>query len=245
MNAIALRPVFAFASLKAAALAAVTSMAATAPLPALAATQDGVICGADSQAVFAAGVLKCRLPIVTELPSLCPPGMTLETTGSDVCKATVAVVVTKVPSSPGAGATGAVRVINPSGPDIFRITNYLYSYPVGAVYIGNAEAGVRCPSEFSPVQTQSGRGLRCEQVVVKKAVCDIGWSIDRRSGRDLCYVETPFGRNVGNYTIPTDVGYLGVIGDPETHGWNLDKDRSGSTDYWVRETKEFRFPVKA
>jgi hypothetical protein len=147
-------------------------------------------------------------------------------------------VVTAVPSSPGIGVTGAVRVVSATGADSFTITNYVYLYPMGAVYFGDSTKGVKCPSGFDSVRINNGRGLRCEDVIVKKAVCDLTWSLERRAGRDRCTL----GPIVGDYTIPDNAGYIGAMGNPESHGWNLDTDRSGSTDYWIREAKEYRYP---
>jgi len=52
-------------------------------------------------------------------------------------------------------------------------------------------------------------------------------------------------RVTGQYTIPTDVGYLGVMGNPAAHGWTLDTDRTGhgNVDYWVKNGTVSKYPV--
>ena len=227
---------------KSALAAAISLTGLAAPTLSHASASQGVSCPADTEATYNNGVLKCRLPVVTSLPSVCPPLMKLATAGSDLCTLGIGPTSTSTPSSPGISVTGAVRVINPTGADTFTITNHIYFFPNGALYVGNSMNGVKCPSGFDSIRTNNGRGLRCEDTIVKKAVCDIGWAMDRRDGRDRCYIDTPFGRNYGNYTIPENAAYIGAFGDPETHGWNLDRDRSGSTDYWIREAREYRYP---
>ena len=225
---------------KSLAIVAMGAAALAAPTVTHATERDGVACSTDTEAVYSGGVLKCRLPVVTDLPSLCPPGTTLNPSGSDTCVLRIGPTTTTTPSSPGIGVTGATRVPNPTQADVFRITNDVYFFPAGAFYIGNSANGVKCPAGYSAASTQSGRGLRCEDTIVKKAVCDIGWSIERRDGRARCFL----GPVMGEYTIPENAGYIGLMGNPATRGWTLDTDRSGhgNTDYWIRDAKDYHYP---
>lgn len=237
-------------------IAAVTIAAAGigGPLAAHASEQDGVTCDAGTQATLANGVLTCKKQKV--LASICSPlafgktatistNVVMNPIGSDKCLAVGAgtlVDSVMTPPTPGIDppASAYHRVINATGPDTFVAEQFVY--PQGYVYLGDASRGVKCPSGFNSVGINGNRGLRCEKVDVKRAGCDTGWAIERHSGRDLCVMTTLVGRLEGNYTIPEDANYTGLIGNPETHGWNLDTDRSGTTDFWVAERKTFKFP---
>jgi len=240
---------------KSVAAVAIAASGVAGPVAAHASEQDGVTCAADTQAALVNGVLTCKKQKV--LASICSPvafGKTLKVngnivmnpSGSDTCLAVVAGNIAPsvmAPPTPGIDppASAFHRVVNASGPDTFVAD--MYVYPVGALYIGDASHGVKCPSGFNAVGINGSRGLRCEAVAVKRAGCDTGWAIERHNGKDLCIMNTPFGRLEGNFTIPEDANYTGLIGNPETHGWNLDKDRVGNTDYWVSEQKSFKFPA--
>jgi hypothetical protein len=243
---------------KSIAAAAIAASGISAPVVAQAGEQDGVTCDANSQATLVNGVLKCSKQKV--LASICSPlafGSTLKVSsavvmdpvgrnGIDQCLAVVtgAKVDSQMqPPTPGIDPPVSAfhRVINSTQPDTFVATQFVY--PIGAIFVGDASRGVACPSGFNAVGINGGRGLRCEKVQVERAGCDAGWTIERHSGRDLCIMNTLVGRLEGNYTIPENVGYTGLIGNPETHGWNLDKDHSGTTDYWVSEQKTFKFPA--
>lgn len=243
---------------KSIAAVAIAAAGISGPMAAHASEQDGVTCEAGSQASLVNGVLTCKKQKV--LASICSPlafGSTLKVSsavvmdpvgrgGIDQCLAVVtgAKVDSQMqPPTPGIDppASAFHRVINATTPDTFVAD--VFVYPQGALYVGDASRGVKCPSGFNAVGINGNRGLRCETVVVKRAGCDSGWTIERHSGRDLCIINTPVGRLEGNYTIPEDANYTGLIGNPETHGWNLDTDRVANTDYWVSETKSFKFPA--
>ena len=78
---------------------------------------------------------------------------------------------------------------------------------------------------------------------MKRAGCDIGCTIERHNGKDLCIMNTLAGRLEGDFTIPEDANYTGLIGNPETTRLELERTGSGNTDYWVSEQKSFRFPA--
>lgn len=238
---------------------AVAAASMSTPVVAHAGEQDGVTCEANSQATLINGVLKCKKQKV--LASICSPlafGTALRVNtnivmdpigrdgrGTDQCLAVATgVIVDSVmqPPTPGIDppASAFHRVPDPTRPDKFVADQFVY--PLGAIFVGDASHGVACPSGFNAVGINGDRGLRCEKVDVKRAGCDAGWAIERHSGRDLCVMNLPVGRLEGKFTIPEDANYTGLIGDPETHGWNLDKDRNGSTDYWVSEKKTFKYP---
>jgi hypothetical protein len=240
---------------KSIAAVAIAAAGISGPVAAHASEQDGVTCEAGSQATLVNGVLICKKRKV--LASICSPiafGKTLQfngnivmnPSGSDTCLAVGTGSITAsvmAPPTPGIDppASAFHRVVNATAPDTFVAD--VYVYPQGAFYAGDASRGVKCPSGFNAVGINGNRGLRCEAVVVKRAGCDTGWTIERHNGRDLCVMSTPVGRLEGNYTIPENANYTGLIGNPETHGWNLDKDRVGNTDYWVSENKSFKFPA--
>ena len=230
------------------------------PLAAHASEQSGVTCPADTQATLSSGVLKCKKLQPKVLASICSglsftptgslkggPNFTMNPTGSDTCLPSVSgsiVPSSMQPPTPGIDppASAFLRDIHPTGPDVFKAD--VYVFPAGAIFVGNAYHGVKCASGFDAVGINSGRGLRCEDVVVKKAVCDGFFTPERKTGRDLCVMKDVFGNRVeGQYTIPANVGYVGLTGNPETHGWNLDTDRSGNTDYWLKEQKTYSYPV--
>jgi len=233
------------------AAAAATFVWMALPVTAHASEQTGVSCPAGTEATLSNGVLKCKKAEPKVLASICVPrfgktNLVLNPTGSDTCLALGAgnpVPSVMQPPTPGIDppASAFRRVVNQTAADKFVAD--VYVFPTGAIFVGDASHGVKCPSGFDSVATNNGRGLRCEDVVVKKAVCDTGWSIERHNGRDLCVMNVFGNRVEGQYTIPENAGYTGLIGNPETHGWNLDTDRSGNTDFWVGEQKAYRYPV--
>lgn len=226
--------------------------------------QSGVTCNTNHTASFSDGVLRCRETVTHTRGSICSPAIfqrngdiTLNirvemlAAGSDVCRVvggTATAPSQMTPPLAGMPADSAfARRINSTGADSFVATTFRFHYPQGALYSGNAANGVRCPSGFDSVRINSGRGLRCEDTVVKIATCDGGFSVQRRDGVDRCTKSyRDFLGNlhteVGQYTIPANAGYAGFMGNPETHGWNLDADRSGDTDYWVKEDRAYSYP---
>ena len=246
----------------------VAAGASVLPAPALAAVgvginpSAGVTCHAGHTAIYDNGVLKCRETVTHTRGSICSPAIfqrsgditlnqrvELLPSGSDVCRGLngTTAPTQMTPPLPGMPADSAfTRVVNPTAADTFVATTYRFRFPDGAVFGGNEDHGVRCPSGFGPVRIDGGRGLRCEDVVVKIATCDGGFKIDRRTGEDRCVkVEKDlFGNThtiVGQYTIPANAGYVGIFGNPESNGWNLDTDRIGSSDYWVKEQRAYSY----
>jgi hypothetical protein len=180
--------------------------------------------------------------------------------GTDQCLAVgTGALVDSVMQPPTPGIDPPVsafhRVPNPTGPDTFVAEFYVYPTGPGAIYPPappvDASRGVACPSGFTAVGINNNRGLRCETTLVKAATCDTlsPYQIKHIAGRDQCVftVRDLFGNPIaevtGEYTIPSGVNYLGITGDPEKHGWNLDTDRVGNADYWVSEQKTFKFPA--
>lgn len=227
--------------------------------------QSGVTCNANHTAVYADGVLRCRETVTHTRGSICSPAIfqrngdiTLNIrvemlpAGSDLCRlvgGTATAASQMTPPLPGMPADSAFeRRINASGADSFVATSLRLHFPLGAIFTGNASHGVRCPSGFDPARINSGRGLRCEDTVVKIATCDGGFSVQRRDGVDRCTksYRDIFGNlhtETGQYTIPANAGYFGLMGNPETHGWNLDTDRGGTnTDFWVKEDRAYSYP---
>jgi len=142
------------------------------------------------------------------------------------------------------------------GQDRFVANQKVYIWPRGmpatATVGHDPKNGVACPSGYDATAIDNNRGLRCRQNEVRKAGCDAvnplnplsPWTIEQRSGRDLCVSKDITGnRVVGQYTIPVNVGYVGAMGNPDQHGWTLDADRSGSADYWVKNGTAYRYPV--
>ena len=70
---------------KSAIAAAISLAGLSVPTLGHATESQGVSCPTDTEATYNNGVLKCRLPVVTSLPSICPPLMKLVTAGSDLC----------------------------------------------------------------------------------------------------------------------------------------------------------------
>lgn len=125
--------------------------------------------------------------------------------------------------------------------------------PMPATVGHDPKNGVACPSGFETTVLDN-RGLRCSDTVVHKAGCDAvnplnplsPWTIERRTGRDLCVSKDITGnRVVGQYTIPINAGYVGAMGNPAQHGWTLDTDRTGhgNVDYWLKNGTVFKYPV--
>jgi hypothetical protein len=253
---------------KSIAAVAIAASGISAPLAAHASEQDGATCGADTQATLVNGVLKCKKQKV--LASICSPvafgntpklnpNIVMNPSGSDTCLPGVTGNITPslmAPPTPGIDppASAFHRVINPTGPDTFVAEFYVFpSTGLNPVYPlappADASHGVACPSGFNAVGINGGRGLRCEATQVKVATCDGMYHVKHIAGKDQCVatVRDPFGNPIaevtGEYTIPADVGYVGIGGNPQEHGWTLDIDHAGTTDYWASQQKSFKFPV--
>lgn len=140
--------------------------------------------------------------------------------------------------------------------DRFVAHQALYFWPIGMPLpstVGHdPRNGVTCPAGFAIEVLGGQRGLRCVDAEVRKAGCDgvnplnplSPWTVQRRTGRDLCVSKDISGNSVtGQYTIPIDAGYLGVMGNPADHGWTLHTDRSGNVDYWVNKVAVVKYPV--
>ncbi|MBK9238328.1 MAG: hypothetical protein IPO19_21135 [Rhodoferax sp.] len=142
--------------------------------------------------------------------------------------------------------------------DRFVAQQTIHFWPIGmplSATVGHdPRNGVTCPTGFATELLDNRRRLRCMNADVRKAGCDAvnplnplsPWAVERRSGRDLCVSKDITGnRVVGQYTIPTGVGYVGALGNPASHGWTLDTDRSGhgNVDYWVNKVAVLKYPV--
>jgi hypothetical protein len=167
--------------------------------------------------------------------------------GSDTCKAvsTGATAPSQALLLPGDVASNFHREVR-AGKDVFVYMKPTFKYPEGGpIYVGNPANGVHCESGYDGDPAFGGKGIRCDRRELRKAVCDIGWSIDRNTGTDKCFIEQVVfgnkGRVDGQYTIPA--GTTGITGNPETHGWDLKKDHIGNVDYWAKEAKDYRFPT--
>ncbi len=168
------------------------------------------------------------------------------TAGSDTCRtASGATAPSQALLLPGDVASQFQREVR-AGADVFVRTKTSFKFPEGGpIYVGDASKGVTCPSGFDGDPKFGGKGMRCDRREVRIASCDIGWTIDRNTGTDKCFMEqVVFGNRVrvdGQFTIPS--GTTGLTGNPESHGWDLKKDHSGNVDYWSKEAQDFRFPV--
>lgn len=229
--------------------------------------EEGVRCPSGTTATISAEDRKlvCQGVEKIERPSVCSPivfknngsidlntRIVMATAGSDLCVArnTAGAMIASAPSQtvflPGDDPTQFTREVR-DGIDAFVRTRTVYRFPEGGPnYSGDASKGVVCPGGYDGDKRFNDRGIRCDRYEQRKAVCDIGWQIDRNVGLDRCFIDKiVFGNRVrvdGQYTIPE--GTTGLTGNPETHGWNLVKDRNGEqTDYWKKEAKDFRFPV--
>lgn len=247
-------------------IAAVLTLAAAA-MPAAHAntTAEGVKCPTGTTAKLSNGDRKlvCETEERVERLSVCSPvvfknnggidlNFRIETVlaGSDTCVArnTAGTVIASAPSQPvflpGDDPTQFRREVRP-GADVFVATKKAYRFPVGGpVYVGDASKGVTCPAGFDGDPSFGGQGMRCDRRELRKATCDVGWTVDRNPGKDGCFMEQiVFGNRVrvdGQYTIPE--GLTGLLGNPETHGWNLVTDKEGQVDFWAKEAKDYRFP---
>jgi hypothetical protein len=248
-------------------IAAVLTLAAAAAPAAHANTPaEGVKCPAGTTATLSNNDRKlvCEGTERIERPSFCSPvifknngDVNLNTriepvlAGSDTCVArnTAGAVIATAPSQavllPGDDPSKFSREVRP-GFDAFVATRKIYKFPEGGpVYLGDASKGVSCPAGFDGDAMFSGRSMRCDRREYRKASCDIGWTMDRNAGTDKCFIEKEvFGNRVrvdGQYTIPE--GLTGLLGNPESHGWDLKRDHDGSVDFWAKEAKDYRFPV--
>lgn len=249
-------------------VAAVLALAAAMPAARANTTAEGVKCPSGSTARLSNGDRKlvCETEVRVERASICSPvvfkgngSIDLNTriepvlSGSDTCVArnTAGAVIATVPSQalflPGDDPARFRREVR-AGADVFVATKKGYAFPSGGpVYLGDASKGVVCPTGFDGDPRFGGQGMRCDRRELRKASCDIGWTVDRNTGTDQCFIEKEvFGNRVrvdGQYTIPE--GLTGLLGNPETHGWDLKRDHQGSVDFWAKEAKDYRFPVTA
>lgn len=246
-------------------IAAATLVAATwATMPAAQANTpaEGVRCPAGTTARLLDNDRKllCAFEERIERASVCSPvvfknngdinlnqRIDLITAGSDTCRAvsTGATAPSQALLLPGDSAAQFRREVRAGGADVFVRTKTSYRFPEGGpIYLGDASKGVVCPTGFEGDARFNGSGLRCDRRELRRASCDIGWSIDRRTGTDRCYMEQlVFGNRVrvdGQYTVPE--GQTGLAGNPANNGWRLRTDHAGSTDFWQRLATEFRFP---
>ena len=248
-------------------IAAVLTLAAAAAPAAHANTPaEGVKCPAGTTAKLSNNDRKlvCEGEERVERATLCSPvvfknngDINLNTriehvkTGSDTCVArnTAGAVIATQPSQalllPGDDPTQFRREVRPDA-DVFVAIRKAYKFPVGGpVYLGDASKGVSCPTGFDGDAKFGGQGMRCDRREYRKASCDIGWTMDRNAGTDKCFIEKEvFGNRVrvdGQFTIPE--GLTGLLGNPESHGWDLKRDHEGSIDFWSKEAKDYRFPM--
>lgn len=241
-------------------------LAATPALAQVPSPDAGVTCRAGTAAEYNNGVLRCRAEEQVRLASICSPAafsnrgdinlnvrLELRTGGVDQCAVPGGLSVDSLMAPPLPGvhpaATPGVyrRVVNATGADVFVATKVAYEYPQGALFIGDASRGVACGNGFSSERIAGGRGLRCVKVEEKLATCDGGFSVERRAGVDRCIKRDRdlfgnFTTVVGQYTIPANAGYVGVMGSPANHGWQLMTDRVNSTDHWRKGSPSFQFP---
>jgi hypothetical protein len=233
-------------------VAAMSVSGLSAPVVAHASEQDGVVCPTGTDASLSNGVLKCSKP--RTLNSICSPlvfsrvglklvsQVVMQPTGSDTCLAVgsgQAVPSEMSPPLPGDPPLSAFqRVVNQTGPDTFVATQFVFPDNTQNTLGHNPANGVACPSGFTSVSTNNGRGLRCQASVVKTAGCDAPYAIERHTGRDLCVIIQDLGittaRLVGDYTIPLNANYSGILGNPAEHGWTLSQDRNGNIDAWTQ-----------
>ena len=246
-------------------LAAVLTLAAAAAPSAQANTAaEGVKCPVNTTARLSNDDRKlvCEFQERIERQSVCSPvvfknngdinlntRITHLTSGSDTCRTvTGATAPSQALLLPGDVASQFVREVRANGADVFVRTKTRYAFPEGGpVYVGDASKGVTCAAGFDGDARFNGRGLRCDRRELRRASCDIGWTIDRNTGTDKCFMEQiVFGNKVrvdGQYTVPQ--GLTGLLGNPETHGWDLRRDHQGSVDFWAKEAKDYRFPQSA
>lgn len=239
------------------ALAAAALPAAHANTPA-----EGVKCpnGTTARLSNASRKLVCEFQQRIERESVCSPvvfknngdinlnqRIEMIEAGSDTCRSvtTGATAPSQALLLPGESMAQFTREVR-AGKDVFVQLRTSFRFPEGGpVYVGDAAKGVVCEPGFDGDARFEGRGIRCDRRELRRATCDIGWTVDRNTGLDRCFIEqVVFGNRVrvdGQYTIPE--GTTGALGDPATRGWNLRQDHSGSTDFWAKEAKDYRFPV--
>jgi hypothetical protein len=242
------------------------------------AASDGVVCPANTEATLQGGVLSCKVTLVFERASVCPPVnfanyLNIRIAHRDSCepvglaindKASVPSAMAPVGGPPKMKGQSGIpadvlaylsvvrsaldapdnsafdRVVNPTGSDTFVAEKTVHVWPKdfpATHMVGHQPSrGVACPNDFDPVSIAGGRGLRCEQKVVRNAACDAAWVIERDvdDKKDACFLNLPIGRTKGNYTIPA--GTTGLTGHPSRDGWSLRVE--GGADKW--EKKQFR-----
>lgn len=216
----------------------------------LAKASDGVVCSGTTASYSGNKVLKCYTNNTRtyRLGSMCPPAryplnIVMNSRGRDTCSAVIAgnkVTSAKTPPLPGYPPHNQFRrVISQNGVDSFvaRVTSRNYKHPRGKRYLHNARKGVTCPSGYTSKYARSR--LKCEKKTVRRATCDIGWSLDRRSGRDVCQMRTLVGTITGEYTIPE--GTTGALGHPRKFGWRLEV--KNGRDNWYKVS--YKYPKAA
>lgn len=67
---------------------------------------------------------------------------------------------------------------------------------------------------------------------IRSATCDIGWRLVIKKGTDKCVTRNFWGKQEGNYTIPSGTISFGI--NPKLKGWRLIRDHKNKHDYWVK-----------
>lgn len=247
--------------------AAVLTALAAAPVHAqLPSPEAGVTCRVGTTAQLSNGVLRCRVTEEVRLASICSPvvfagsgdvnlnvRLVMRTAGVDQCVAGTgasrdSVMAPPVPGLHPEARPGVYRrVVNASAADVFVATKISFEFPQGSVYVGDASRGVTCGAGFNVDPINSGRGIRCIKTEEKVATCDGGFSVERRSGVDRCVKQERdlFGNlrtTIGQFTIPSNAGYVGLMGNPANHGWTLLTDRASTADHWRKGRPDFQLP---
>ncbi|MFN0301549.1 MAG: hypothetical protein ACKVQU_14485 [Burkholderiales bacterium] len=233
---------------KSIAVAAFVAAGLASPSISVAGGANGVSCPAGYDATPASsfnGVMKCSKVVTTPLEirkSVCPGIAGIQfiyeqrVGARDVCKrtdngttvATVPELVLDIQNwrLDQDGATGALDRFLKGGQQRTEFT-----FPQGAIFLGDAEKGAKCPSG-STAKYASGV-LRCEDERKNSACVSPGnvYKLDVRDGTDKCVLDAGvFGTNVQS-TVPS--------GEYTSVGWNLDVDGpAGGTDrdQWVKFT---------
>lgn len=224
---------------------------------------QGVKCPNGSEARYSNGDrrMQCRVEVRDVRESVCSPvvfrgngdinlnqRIEMVQSGSDTCRSltTGASQPSQALLLPGDVASQFRREVNANGKDVFVRVSTGYRFPEGGpIYLGDPARGVTCPAGFDGDKVFADSGLRCDRKDLRRASCDIGWSIRRLNGTDKCQiVKEVFGNRItvdGDFTIPE--GTTGLTGNPANNGWTLRRDHSGNTDYWAKNSTDFRFPA--
>lgn len=208
---------------------------------------DGVKCPNGTSTSFSNGKLTCYKTKTYTRGSMCPPinrplNIIMQSKGRDRCLAAVsgnAVSSAMTPGLPGHPSDRRfTRRVSQNGVDSFVASVTKYKHPRGKIYTHNAKRGVSCPSGYS-ARFRNNR-LKCKKTISKRSSCDIPWRLRPRGNgkKDQCYIKTPFGETIGNYTVPQ--GVSGIGGHPSRRGWRLRVDKRGNRDYW--EKTKYAYP---